>query len=77
MVQPALSVDATAQALGFRDANDLLRMFYGHDGYARRRPRGYRRMARQRPADERVDGQGNGDGVASPRPAELPRAVAG
>jgi transcriptional regulator with XRE-family HTH domain len=39
-----VTVDAVAQALGFRTANDLLRMFYGHDAYARRRPRGYRRF---------------------------------
>lgn len=33
------TVDALAQALGFRDGNDLLRMFYGHDRFAKTRPR--------------------------------------
>jgi transcriptional regulator with XRE-family HTH domain len=53
-----VTTDAVAQALGFRDANDLLRAAYGHDGYARRRPRGYRRVARGRPEDQSAEGEG-------------------
>jgi transcriptional regulator with XRE-family HTH domain len=33
------TVDALGQALGFRDGDDLLRMFYGHDRFAKARPR--------------------------------------
>jgi transcriptional regulator with XRE-family HTH domain len=65
----AVTVDSVAQALNFRDANDLLRWVFGHDGYARRRPRGYRRVARQRPEGDVQNGGGGRSGKCSPAAA--------
>ena len=67
------TVDAVAQALNFRDGNDVLRQFYGHDRYARTR-----RKMRYRPGRRAQNHDANGpddDPPQVPPPEDEPPKV--
>lgn len=68
-----LTADAVAQALGFRDGNDLLRWQYGHDRFAKDRPR---TRGRGRPRDDPATPPASVAPPPRPRTGRRPRTGA-